>query len=161
MKVIADTKIFCDTVNQFEGFQRIVFPRLAVGKYVRPQFDFLRLRLTGDPVDVFGSNINRFVKNGERFKFGNCCERGPQVCFVALRISRGNRYEDIEAFVFGFLQGGKPLRRRWCLRLIDFGEVVSEGRQAHSKQEAISKTLKQVKIPFSERAARQDADSKS
>src|SRR4051812_42565260 len=99
------------------------------------------MRLGVNALNVFGPNINWFVKNRDRIEFAYCGERGAQIVLVAFWICWSDCDVNMEARLMCRTEGGETLRGRGRLGFVDFGEIVAERRQTHAKQEPTAKSL--------------------
>ena len=107
---------------------------------------------------VFGPDVDGFVENGERFEFGHGFQRRAQVGFVALRVGGRDGHLDVQAGVLRGAQRRQSLRRRGRFRLINFGQVVAQGRQTHTEDEALAEAFEQIKVGPRQRTAGENAD---
>ena len=97
MNSVTQSNLDGDSLGHLKLLHSIILPSLCGLKYLGLKFNAQNVCLSLNARYIIRSDIDRFMEDGNRIKVCNCLQRGPKISFVALRVSRCNRYIDVQS----------------------------------------------------------------
>src|SRR6266581_4029752 len=135
MKLSLDAEFLCQSRNSAERVHSVVLPAFTRCKNFRSQSNAALQRMCLYSRDILCANIDRLMKNCDRFEFSDGCQRRAKIGFVAFGVCRRHCHIYVQARFLRNAKSSQTLRWRRGFRLINLRQIIPQRGQTHAKDQ--------------------------